>query len=263
MFGRVHKGNAEPPALQAYRIVARAISGSGSGAGSRLPSERELSEQVGVSRATLRVALRALHDDGLIEPTQGRGWHVTASGVVEEGDNQALSFTEMAAARGLHASSQVLDQQTRAATIEEAEELGVAPGSDVFCLDRLRKLDDVPVAVARARMPVGQVAAATSLDFANGSLYAALREHCDIQPVRASYVLQAVGASAQDAKLLGLREGEPVLIGEYACFDQTDRVFEIGQITYRGDRYRFRTALRDPRAALPRTGRRSNAGGGS
>ena len=196
MFGTVQRANDEPPALQVYRIVAGAISRGAYGAGSRLPPERELSTRVRVSRATLRVALRALQDDGLIEPAPGRGWHVTAAGVLEEGaEAMPLSFTEMAAARRLRASAEVLEQRTRTATIEEAEDLGVAPGSDVFCLDRLRKLDDVPIALASARLPVALTAAVVSLDYTSGSLYAALRERCDIHPMRASYVLQAKGAT--------------------------------------------------------------------
>ncbi len=253
MFGTVQRANDEPPALQVYRIVAGAISRGAYGAGSRLPPERELSTRVRVSRATLRVALRALQDDGLIEPAPGRGWHVTAAGVLEEGaEAMPLSFTEMAAARRLRASAEVLEQRTRTATIEEAEDLGVAPGSDVFCLDRLRKLDDVPIALASARLPVALTAAVVSLDYTSGSLYAALRERCDIHPMRASYVLQAKGATNEVAELLGMAAGEAVLIGAYKCFDHLDRTFEVGRITYRGDRYRFRANLRDPRASLPR-----------
>ncbi|MEQ7128306.1 GntR family transcriptional regulator [Actinopolymorpha sp. B11F2] len=250
MVGSVRTGNDEPPALQVYRIVAGAIARGAFGAGSRLPPERELSSRVGVSRATLRVALRALADDGLVEARQGRGWHVTA--MVEEGEEMPLSFTEIAAARDLRASAEVLEQDTRTATIDEAEQLGVAPGSEVFCLDRLRKLDDVPIALASARLPVNLAAAATSLDYTNASLYAALRERCDVHPVRASYVLQAKGVTGREAELLGLDEGESVLVGDYRCFDQLDRTFEIGRITYRGDRYRFRANLRDRRASLPR-----------
>jgi GntR family transcriptional regulator len=234
MFGTVERANHEPPALQVYRIVAGAISRGAFGAGSRLPPERELSSQVKVSRATLRVALRALHDDGLIEPAPGRGWHVTASGVLEEGiDAMPLSFTEMAVARHLRPSAEVLDQSTRTATIEEAEDLGIAPGSEVFCLDRLRKLD-----------------------YTSASLYAALRERCDVHPVRASYVLQAKGATAREADLLGMAEGDAVLVGDYKCYDEQERTFEVGRISYRGDRYRFRASIRDRRASLPRmTGR--------
>ena len=266
MVSNVQRTTAEPPALQAYRIVAEAISRGAFDDGNRLPPERELCARIGVSRGTLRVALHSLQADGLIEPTQGRGWHITAPGVMEEGvDATPLSFTEMAAARNLRASAEVLEQHTRTATIEEAEDLGVAPGSDVFRLDRLRKLDGVPMAIASARLPVGLAAAVTSLDYATISLYAALREYCDIHPTRASYVLQAKGAAGREAELLGMGEGQPVLVGDYKCFDQLDRVFEVGRILYRGDRYRFRTTIRDRRTALPRVdpkvGRRSGGRG--
>ena len=154
----------------------------------------------------------------------------------------------MATARGLLASAEVIYQGTRPGTIEEAEDLGIAPGSDIFCLDRLRKLDDVPVALASARLPAALVGPVVSADFTSGSLYAALRESCGINPVRADYTLQARGAAPGDADLLGMKQGDAVLVGTYTCFDDHDRAFEIGHITYRGDRYRFRTVLRQPRS---------------
>jgi DNA-binding GntR family transcriptional regulator len=248
VLGSVRKDTDEPPSLQVYRMLASAISRRAFGPGNRLPSERELSSRVGVSRATLRVALRALHDDGLLEPAHGKGWHVVNPDVVEEeGLEPPLSFTEMAAARGLTSSADVLYQDVRPGTIEEAEELGIAPGSPVFCLDRLRRLDKVPVAIASVCMPAALVEPVADLDYSEQSLYAALRERCGIRPVRSDYVLQAQGASRADAELLELEAGKPVLVGDYKCFDDQDRAFEIGRITYRGDRYRFRTVLRTQR----------------
>lgn len=245
MLGAVRKDTDEPPSLQVYRMIASAISRRAFGPGNRLPSERELSSRVGVSRATLRVALRALHDDGLLEPAHGKGWHVVNPDVVEEeGLEPPLSFTEMAAARGLTPSADVLYQGVRPGTIEEAEELGIAPGAPVFCLDRLRRLDKVPVAVASLCMPAALVEPVIELDYTQQSLYAALRERCGIRPVRSDYALQAQGASTTDAELLELEAGNPVLVGEYTCFDDQDRLFEIGRIVYRGDRYRFKTVLR-------------------
>lgn len=252
MLGKVRRGVDEPPSLQVYRMIAGAISRGTVDPGSRLPPERELSSRVGVSRATLRVALRALHADGLLEPAQGRGWHVvTAPGVVEEHDETPLSFTDMAAARGLRSSARVLRQETRPATIEEAEALGIAPGAGIFCLDRLRRLDEVPVALGSACLPVRVVEPVISLDYTAGSLYAALRERCGITPVRVEYVLEARAATGAEVELLELREGDAVLIGHNKCFDDTGRVFEIGKITYRGDRYRFRTVLRNQRSTAP------------
>jgi GntR family transcriptional regulator len=237
-----------PPSLQVYRVIAGAIGRGDFRPGSRLPPERELSSSLAVSRATLRVALRALRDDGLLEPTHGSGWHVVAPAVLEEGQEPPLSFTEIAASRGLRASADVIFQGTRPGSIEEAEDLGIAPGSDIFCLDRLRKLDDVPVALACARLPAALARPVMSADYTTGSLYAGLRETCGVHPVRADYTLQARGAAAGDAELLGMKEGDAVLVGTYTCFDDHDRAFEIGQITYRGDRYRFRTVLRQPRS---------------
>src|SRR5262245_47670772 len=104
--------------------------------GSRLPPERALAEHFGVSRATLRRALDELARDGRVERVPG-GWAV-APRVVGEPPNELMSFSEMAASRGLTPGGRVLERSTRSASIDEADALGLAPGAPLFVLERLR-----------------------------------------------------------------------------------------------------------------------------
>lgn len=245
----ITKGGSEPLYAQVSRWLAGEIASGALHPGERLPSERSLCERLKVSRVTLRRALAALVEDGLLEVSASRGWFVS-SGPVGEPPNALLSFTAMGAARGLTASSKVIATEVRPATLDEAEILEVAPGAEVFDLERVRMLDGIPVALDSSRVPIAVAPGLSDIDFANHSLYASLEER-GVIPSRASYAVEAMAADDRQAVLLEIGPGEPMLVAIQMTFDQHGRPIELGRIAYRGDRYRFRaTLVRPPNAAV-------------
>src|SRR5579862_3445998 len=125
----------DPLYLQVYDAIADAIKSGRLKPGDRLPTERSFCEQLGVSRATVRRAMRRLVDEGVVEATVGRGSFVSG-GLLAEPPNALMSFTELAAARGLTASARVLSQTLRPATPEEASVFGIDVQELVFELER-------------------------------------------------------------------------------------------------------------------------------
>ncbi|HEY8458653.1 MAG TPA: GntR family transcriptional regulator [Actinopolymorphaceae bacterium] len=214
--------------------------------GTRLPSERELCTRLGVSRVTLRRALTDLSKDGLVIPSHGRGWYVAAERVGEPA-NVLMSFSAMARAQRLTPSSTVLSQQVRPADLDEAQQLGIAPGAQILDLRRLRMLDGLPVALDRSRVPLAIAPTLADQDFANGSLYDALTE-AGWPPHRADYDVEALPADPEQARLLDIEPGHPLLVTRQVTYSVEGRVIELGGIIYRGDRYRFRATLLAPSA---------------
>ena len=136
----------------------------------------------------------------------------------------------------------VLARELRQATIEQAELFHIAPGAEVFVLERLRKLDDVPVAVDEAVVPLRRAPELESVDFAVESLYAVLdRNGC--APMRAAYTVEAAAAAPREAKLLGLPAGAAVLIATTIGTDAAGQAVEVTRTAYRADRYRFQATL--------------------
>ncbi len=224
-----------------YRLVADGVAEGRLQPGDRLPAERTLCTELGVSRATVRRGLAELVEDGLIEAAAGRGSFIAGARLTEP-PNALLSFTELGAKRGLVATARVISADVQPATLDEADAFGVAPGSDVLHLRRLRLLDGLPVAVDDTRVPVSRAPGVVHADFARDSLYAVL-EHEGAGPVRADYTVEATGADAAQAALLDLAPGTPVLVATTCAHTRDERLIELSTTTYRGDRYRFRATL--------------------
>ena len=231
---------AQPLYHRVYREIAEGIESGVLQPGDRLPSERALCEQLGVSRATVRRAVEELISDGLVE-TRGRGSFVRGDAVVEP-PNTLMSLSEVARQRGLGASSRVLRADVRPATIDEAEAFGVAPGADLFELERVRMLDGLPISLDQNRVPLRLLPGAAAIDFAAASLYDAL-EDSGHPPVRADYELEARAAAPHEADLLGLAPDAPVLFATTVAIGDDGRVVDLGRTVYRADRYRFQATL--------------------
>jgi DNA-binding GntR family transcriptional regulator len=209
--------------------------------GSRLPPERALAEHFRVSRVTLRRALDELARAGVVQRS-GSGWAV-ASAAIGEPPNALMSFSEMAASRGLTPGGRVLNRRARPATIDEAETLGLAPGAPLFELERLRSMDEVPILIDRTQIPLSLAPGLDRIDLEETSLYEVIERRYGIRPTRARFTVEAIAADERRARLLGLEPGQPLLRCEQQTEDETGRQIELCEMVYRGDRYRFRATL--------------------
>jgi GntR family transcriptional regulator len=231
---------SQPLYHRVYREISREIENGALQPGDRLPSERWLCDALGVSRATVRRAIVELTADGLVEG-RGRGSFVTDDALAEP-PNTLMSLSELGRSRGLDASARVIASEVRPASLDESELFGIAPGAEVFELERLRMLDGLPISVDHNRVPLRLAPGLADVDFTTASLYQAL-ERAGCQPRRADYELEARGADVGEAELLGLAEGAPVLFATTVAIGEQGRVVDLGRTVYRADRYRFQATL--------------------
>ena len=206
--------------------------------GEALPPERELAEQLGVSRITLRKALERLEDEGLLLRRQGSGTYVAPR--VEQPLSVLTGFSQDMRARGLEASSRWVQRGVFQATPEEALALGLSPGSQVARLERVRLAQGEPMALELAVLPARYL---PDPEAVAESLYAHL-EARSLRPVRALQRLRAVAAGEREAGLLGVAPGAPVLYIERLGYLPDGGVLEFTRSHYRGDRYDFVAELR-------------------
>jgi GntR family transcriptional regulator len=231
----------EPLWTQAATLLRTRIADGELRPGARLPPERDLCQQLAISRVTLRKALAALVDEGVLRSAHGRGWYVTAP---ERGDwpNTLESFSETARRMGFAPTSMVLRAAAAPASFDEAEAFQIAPGTPLFRLDRVRLLDGVPIAVDESVLPVDVAEDFDGLDFTTASLYVVVTGR-GFQLAQADTTIEARPATAAVAGHLGVPEATPILQMHQVVRDRAGRPLLSSTIRYAGDRYRLRTSF--------------------
>ena len=231
----------QPLYLRVYRLIADEIASGNLGPGDRLPSERELTDRLGVSRATVRRALGELATDGLVEASAGRGSFV-ATGPLVEPPNALLSFTELGSRHGLQATARVLRLESRPPPSRRPRRSASPPGADLVELERLRLLDAVPVAVDATRFPLARVPACATTTSRRLAVRRARGGPASRPSGRRTPSRPSPHRSGR-ARCSESDLGEPVLVAETAAYDPSDRLVELARTHYRADRYRFRATL--------------------
>jgi GntR family transcriptional regulator len=197
--------------------------------GSKLPPEPALAEEMGVSRATLREALRSLEEDGFVTRTSGAGTYATHRPRLRNNLDVNFGVTEAIRAAGMRPGTRQSALHTGGATEDEAAALDLDVGDAVVALERVRTADGRAVVFSRDVIAATIIAAtelaAMSLD---GSLYEILERRgrpvahgiVHVEPLRADRAMaKRLGVKTGDL-LLYLRqidyaaEGEPLLLSE-------------------------------------------------
>ncbi|MHB1610894.1 MAG: GntR family transcriptional regulator [Sulfobacillus sp.] len=230
-----------PLYLQLKRLIKAQIQDGRLAPGDRVPSERELSDQFGMSRMTARQALIELVREGLLYREQGRGTFVAVR-KVSQGLLTVTSFTEDMHSRGIVPSSVILSLTTEAPSLPDRERLRLDLGHQMVRVRRLRLGDGRPMALEEASLPQSLVEGIEEHDLSRGSLYEFLKSR-QIELQGAHQTLEAILADEEQAMLLAVPQGAPLLLLERLSYDQFERPAEFVRAVYRGDRYRFYVEL--------------------
>jgi len=203
--------------------------------GERLPSDAELCAQFGVSRMTARNAMERLAVDGLIRREPGRGSFV-AEPPAHRRANRLMTFSEEMRRAGRVPSSRILTRVIRPSTDAEAASLGIPPRQPIVHLRRLRQADDQPIALESTILLGACAAAVMQADLAHGSLHETLGRAGFVLS-RGTGTIAAAAAKAEEARLLGIRIGDPLLVESRVIRDAHGRRIEATESAYPADRY--------------------------
>lgn len=225
---------------QLERRLREAIESRVLGPDDALPPERELAEELAVSRITVRKAIDGLVEEGLLIRRQGSGTFV--SNRVEKNFSKLTSFSEDMRARGRKPRSVWLNRAAGTVTPEESLTLRSSPGTPVYRFHRIRYADEAPMALEYATVLASCL---PSIDAVETSLYEAL-ERTGNRPARALQRLRAVLFTAEQAQLLKAHEKGAGLLVERVGFLKDGRAVEFSQSYYRGDIYDFVAELSAP-----------------
>ena len=240
---RIDRTLPTPAYLQLHEELQRAIEDGSLRAGQALPSERELAQELGVSRVTIRRAFEELERLGLVEKRHGSGTYIRGH-PLEQILDRVLGFTDEARTLGFQPSARLLDTDTVPADADVALALQLERGTPVLRLVRLRSADGTPLAVQAAHLAPHVAGLSVAGLEASGSLYRSLSEEFGIRPARARQTVAARLPSATECGLLQIGRTVPLLDLERITYDHGERPFEFVRSAYRGDLYRMVLDLR-------------------
>jgi len=218
--------------------------------GDRLGTERELAAQLSVSRSTMRQALAVLAQSGVVRRVPGRaGGTFVAHVKVDRDLSVTVGVPEYLRRQGFVAGTQVLSATMASADDLTAKGLSVQPRSLVVDIVRIRLADGVPLSLESARFPADLFPGLLALPL-GGSLYDLLDEHYGVRPDEVVEHLDITEAPADQAALLGVPAGAPLLAITRTSSTASGTVFEYSYDLFRSDRTRVTFRTRAERAEI-------------
>lgn len=200
------------------------------------PTDAQLVSRYGVSRHTVREAIRHLNKTGILKRERGRGTVVNRA-EFEQPLGGLYSLFRSIEAAGVEQTSEVL-ALCATQDSEAASRLGLDENADLFFLERIRRAGDQPLAVDRAWLPLSLAEPLLQADFSHTALYDELERACGVRPNRGWERLTPVLPSFSDRERLELKRNDAAFFLE-RLGKHNDEVIEWRTTTIRGDRYRF------------------------
>lgn len=242
----VDPANGTPLHVQVRRLIREnALDGVLVDGNGRLKTENELGDIFGVSRITVRNALRALVDEGLFSRTRGRGTFLRSPGV-EKWGGMLTGFVESGQESGFDPGGVILAQgMTKSFPRAVAEALDQ---NVVFELRRLRLANDLPVAVEHAFYPPEIGVDLQDRDLRMAAVYRIFEDDLGLTVKEARQTLSADLADADLAAHLHVAPRSPLITVQRLTTDVDDRPLEYLSAVYVPDRYQFSITLARHRA---------------
>lgn len=243
MLDRVtEKSPAEPPVWVQIKsdLEARLATGEFD---ERFPTDRALTEEYGVSRHTVREAVRELQSAGLITRRRGKGSFRTPASLAQPLGTIYSLFRSIESAGERPLSVVLAREAVRNESV--AKVLGLEQDAPLFHLERVRLSGRTPLAVDHVWMALDLGAPLLEVDFTSTGFYTELRARCGIVPERGVEVSRAVAADDELAARLGIEVGAPVFEVERRTWFE-DAPLEWRVTVVRGDRYAFRAEWSSP-----------------
>jgi GntR family transcriptional regulator len=223
-------------------------------AGERLPSEPQLARQLGVSRATLREAMRSFEGQGLIRRRQGIGTFVVGrTQVIDTGLEVLQSIEALAVKIGLQVSMGDLKIRRIHADAEAAKALGVEVGTPLINVSRVITAENRPVAYLVDIMPENVLTETDLEQGFTGSVLDLILRRGSPSLANSYTEIYAVAAPSDIARSLEIQRGDVLLMFQGNLYDETGRVVIFSKSYFIPGHFRFHVIRRVGKINLPST----------
>lgn len=206
--------------------------------GSTFPPETELSDELNVSRQTVRQAMAQLVREGKIERFSGKGTFVTD----QNSRNQFFldkSFSQQMIDMGMDTRARVLESETGIIDQTCSAYFQDKLGAPCLKLTRLRFGNDIPISLQYALIITEKCPGLEASDFTNESLFHLLTDDYKLEISEILHTVNAVLADEYQAKLLQINPGDPLLVEEAVTYLSDGDPIETTTSFFRADRYAY------------------------
>lgn len=228
---------------QLMLIIKKMIDSGELSPGDRLPTEEAICRQYGISRSTVRGALRQLEEEEVIGRIRGKGTFVSGSKIKRKMEN-LYGFTQQMEAIGKKPSSRVLKFETHVMDEKMANAFEMDLGSPVYYINRLRYADNEPLLLESTYVPVCFYPGLREEQIVNASLYELLQSEKGIQPYVAEETYESIILDDKRCELLECASGSCGFRIERVTQDEEGRIFEITRSYMGGSKGRISITLR-------------------
>lgn len=236
----------KPLYVQIQEYLAEKILSGDLAPETRISSERELSQELGVSRMTVRRAITELVDEGLLERRHGAGTFVAKPKVTYEA-TELVNYAHALRTRSLAVARQLLEFSEVPASRRLAERLQVEIGHPLFRVVLLHLANRVPVVLERTFLSSERCAGLQEYDLERTSIYDLLTEGLHMHITAIEQVIEAITASETVSKQLRIEDGFPLLMMTRVVYCGEDNLpVQYSQDLLRADYARVHTMLRLP-----------------
>lgn len=238
----VNKDSPVPLYYQIESILSKWISRNLK-PGDMLPTEKELCETFGVSRIVIRQALNDLANRGVIKRRRGIGTVVIKPKINEHLVSRLTGFYADMKSQGLEPTTKVLSKRLIKANESLAYYLDLNIGDEIIELQRLRFVKDEPILIVISYIPWKFCPDLLDEELENRSLYEILETKYGIELVWGERTIEAISANSEDAKLLWIDRGSPLIFLRSITYTHNNVPVEYYEAKHRADRTRFVTRL--------------------
>lgn len=208
--------------------------------GSQLPPEMELLQMLGVSRTTLREALRILEEQRLIRKRRGLGTFVLERAIIKD-MSQNFGITEMISQAGYHPGTHDFEIRVETASKNIAEKLSIPNEAALVVIDRVRTANDNPVVWTRDIMPREYLGTwmPTVQDLDGTSIYDCLERYANIRIISGIASFTPVQANREIAEKLNIQRNDLLLLIDQVDSDQDQRPVLYSSEYHLTDKFKF------------------------